>query len=105
LDTQDGLVTGNHIEFPHVTLKVPNLKLAGQVLDHYGRPLPGAQVAMRENEGQIGCTVTTDSQGYFVFNAVCAGPASLYAWYHGFYGFHVVHPTYGGDMDALIKER
>jgi protocatechuate 3,4-dioxygenase beta subunit len=65
-------------EFTNVILKTADRKIAGRVLGPDGAPVPGARVGVQDH-GQPLDNITADTNGYFCFEAVCEGPAQLYA--------------------------
>ena len=89
----------DHFEFPAVTLKLANLKLAGRVLGTDGKPAAGVQIWMR-GEGQPNGNAMTDTDGRFSFDAVCEGAISLNANSKGLSGNY---EGVGGDTNAVIR--
>jgi protocatechuate 3,4-dioxygenase beta subunit len=97
VDASDAKV--DHFEFPPVTLKLANLKLAGRVLGTDGKPAAGVQVWMH-GEGQPNGNTTTDTDGRFSFDAVCDGPISVNSNSKGFAGSY---DGVGGDTNVVIR--
>jgi protocatechuate 3,4-dioxygenase beta subunit len=89
----------DHYDFPPFVLQLANRKLAGRVLGVDGKPVPGVQVWMN-GEGQPNGNATTDADGQFVFDAVCAGPVQVSANGNGYSG---VAEAMGGDTKVVIR--
>jgi protocatechuate 3,4-dioxygenase beta subunit len=70
----------NHYTFPTILVKLANLKLAGRVLDSDGKPVAGAEVRFSGKGQPEWPTTKTDSEGNFVFDAVCEGEVQLSAF-------------------------
>jgi len=94
----------NRFEFPATVLKEAGRKLAGLVLGPDSKPLSRANVTM-QGEGQPNATVTSDTQGHFVFNAVAEGPVQLYANSQGAGGgyMNTSAQAQGGDTNVVIR--
>jgi len=78
----DALTHTNHYEFPAFVLNPADRKLAGQVLDSNLKPLPGASVWIASPTQPDISPITTDAQGNFMFDAVCAGSLRLFVMGH-----------------------
>ena len=89
----------DHYDFPPLVLKLANLKLAGRVLGADGKPAAGVQVWMN-GDGQPNGNATTDADGRFVYDAVCAGPITVSANGKGSYGSA---DAVGGDTNVVIR--
>ena len=63
----------NHYEFPTFVLKHADRILAGRVLDSDGKPVAGAKVDFRGVGQPQNLKTKTDSDGKFLFDAVCDG--------------------------------
>jgi protocatechuate 3,4-dioxygenase beta subunit len=108
LDAQPSQTSTNHFAFPPVVLKASNLKLTGRVLNFDGTPMSGIQVDV----GGVGQNVeyaTTDAQGRFTFNSVCAGPIQISADANRnnsarmAYDLTASTSAQGGDSNAVIQ--
>ncbi len=71
----------NSYEFPNLVLKRADHQLAGRVVDNHGKPLVGTRVSFNgagqpQNDG-----TNTDSDGKFLFDAVCDGSLKVFASY------------------------
>ena len=66
-------------EFPTVTMRRGNLKLAGKVLDAEGNPVAGMRVMVMPTGGQGSDSTTTDEKGIFKFEHVLPGAVSVMA--------------------------
>jgi hypothetical protein len=75
----------NRIELLPFVFKLPDRKLAGQVVDEEEKPVPGLQVVL-QGEGQFFATARTDENGRFMFNAVREGNLRLSASRQKSYG-------------------
>ena len=89
----------DHYDFPPLTLKLANLKLAGRVLGASGTPAAGVQVWMN-GEGQPNGNAMTDTDGRFAYDAVCAGPVMISANAQGANGSV---EAMGGDTNVVIR--
>jgi protocatechuate 3,4-dioxygenase beta subunit len=89
----------DHYDFPPVILKIADRRLAGRVLGTNGAPVAGVNVWMN-GEGQPNGNATTDANGRFSYDAVCAGPVSVNANYKGSYGSA---DAMGGDTNIVIR--
>jgi protocatechuate 3,4-dioxygenase beta subunit len=89
----------DHYDFPPLVLKLADRKLAGRVLGADGKPAPGVNVWMN-GEGQPNGNATTDADGRFAFDAVCAGPISVSANGSGHSGSA---DAMGGDTNVVIR--
>jgi uncharacterized GH25 family protein len=67
----------NVFEMPPIALRIPNLILAGQVVDGKDKPVPGAHVQIASND-QPQSSTQTDTKGRFKFK-VCEGTVRMYA--------------------------
>ncbi|MGD0816705.1 MAG: carboxypeptidase-like regulatory domain-containing protein [Verrucomicrobiota bacterium] len=67
--------------FPPFVLKPANYKLAGRVLDNNGKPLAGTRVSFAGPGQPQDSSTNTESEGRFVFDAVCEGPIKIFASY------------------------
>jgi len=74
----EGLSKPGRLELPAVVLRVADRQLAGVVLGADGKPAAAAEVRIQGN-GQVATNTTTDDEGRFLFDAVCAGPVMLNA--------------------------
>ncbi|HEY1661794.1 MAG TPA: carboxypeptidase regulatory-like domain-containing protein [Verrucomicrobiae bacterium] len=92
-------LTADHFDLPPLVLKPANRKLAGRVLDAKGKPAAGVQIWM-QGEGQPNGNATTDSDGRFIFDAVCEGPVNISANLKGAYGSS---QAMGGDTNVVIR--
>jgi protocatechuate 3,4-dioxygenase beta subunit len=88
----------DHYDFPPVTLKLADRKLAGRVLGTDGKPVAGAQVWIN-GDGQPSGNAQTDKDGRFSFD-VCEGPISVTA--NGS-GSSANTQTRGGDTNAVVR--
>jgi protocatechuate 3,4-dioxygenase beta subunit len=91
--------TADHYDFPPLILKLADRKLAGRVLGANGKPVAAVQVWMN-GDGQPNGNSTTDADGRFAFDAVCAGPISVMANGDGYSGQADV---VGGDTNVVIR--
>jgi protocatechuate 3,4-dioxygenase beta subunit len=89
----------DHYDFPPLILKLANRKLAGRVMGANSKPVAGVQVWMN-GEGQPNGNATTDADGRFAFDAVCAGPVSVSANGNGYSGSM---DAMGGDTNVVIR--
>jgi protocatechuate 3,4-dioxygenase beta subunit len=89
----------DHYDFPPLTLKQANLKLAGRVLGPNGTPAAGVQVWMN-GDGQPNGNAMTDADGRFAYDAVCAGPVMVSANAQGANGSV---EAMGGDTNVVIR--
>jgi protocatechuate 3,4-dioxygenase beta subunit len=89
----------NHYDFPPLILKLADRKLAGRVLGVNGKPAAGVQVWMN-GEGQPNGNATTDADGRFAFDAVCAGPLMVSANGNG---SSASADAMGGDTNLVIR--
>ena len=89
----------DHYDFPPLVVKLADRKLAGRVLGTNGKPVAGAQIFM-QGEGQPNGNATTDADGRFVYDAVCAGPVTVSANMKGAYGSA---QAMGGDTNMVIR--
>ena len=89
----------DHHDFPPLIVKLADRKLAGRVLGTDGKPVAGVQVWMN-GEGQPNGNTTTDADGRFVYDAVCAGPVTVNANLKGAYGSAA---AVGGDTNVVIR--
>ena len=85
----------DHYEFPALALEKADRVLAGQVLDLDGKPVPGATVNLSGKGQPEWPTAMTDLKGHFVFNDMCEGKVSLYA-----YAYIGDVPGYGVSMSS-----
>jgi protocatechuate 3,4-dioxygenase beta subunit len=96
----------NRLVLPPFTLKVANLKLAGQVVDADGQPVAGARV-MLQGEGQPPGSATTDAKGRFAYESVCEGEVVLSVTGRNgrFGGLSTRARTQarGGDTNVVVK--
>src|SRR5262249_36747951 len=88
------------LEFPAITLKLANRKLAGKVLDKDGKPAVGVQVYFNGEGQPPTSSVQTDAKGQFSFNAVCEGPLNVQANAGGSFGNT---EAMGGDTNVTIR--
>jgi hypothetical protein len=91
----------NRFEFP-VVLKMADRKLAGQVLDPDGKPVPRIQVSL-QGEGQPNLSARTDAGGRFAFAGVCEGPVQLRANSTNYFGMTGDVQAQGGDTNVVIR--
>ncbi len=70
-------------EFPAFVLKRAERKLAGRVLGPGEKPVAGAEVSFSGQGQREPPTTKTDSDGRFVFDAVCEGEVYLHARSYG----------------------
>ena len=89
----------DHYDFPPLILKLADRKLAGRVLGVNGKPAAGVQVWMN-GDGQPNGNATTDADGRFAFDAVCAGPLSVSANGNG---SSASADAMGGDTNVVIR--
>jgi hypothetical protein len=75
-------------------------RVQGQVFDLMGRPIPGAQISLKD-DGAAACQIKTDDEGKFRFDKVS-----------GLHGFKVEAPGFdsaaidldvGGDVQSLLR--
>ena len=100
---QAGDTQTTRFEFPTAILKVADRTIAGQVLGPDSKPVAGANVNMQGN-GQPFGTTTTDAKGHFAFDAVCEGPAQLYAnSQNGGNFMNGNAQVQGGDTNVVIR--
>lgn len=104
IEAQAGETKTNRFNFPVVVLKAADRKLAGQVLGPDGKPFPRASVNV-QGEGQRYTNTTTDAEGRFVFDAVCEGPARLFANSQGAGGnyLNAQLEAQAGDTNVVIR--
>jgi protocatechuate 3,4-dioxygenase beta subunit len=90
-------------DFPAVTLRLADRKLAGQVLGPDGKPVADANVST-QGDGQPTLTARTDATGHFSFAAVGEGPVTLNANSQGgARGYlNASIQAQGGDTNAVI---
>ena len=107
----------NRYTFPTFVLKHADKKLAGRVLGENGNPLVGVEVSFsgkgqpmnsKDKWGQqLFCNTTSDSKGYFSFDAVCDGPLRVYVTPHDnryYNGSGMQYQdTHGGDTNIVIR--
>ena len=91
--------TADHYDFPTLVLKLANRRLAGRVLGANGAPVVGAQIWMH-GDGQPNGNAISDTDGRFVFDAVCEGPLSVSANQKGAYA---EAQALGGDTNVVIR--
>jgi len=89
----------DHYDFPPLILKRADRKLAGRVLGTNGQAAAGVQVWMN-GEGQPNGNTTTDTDGRFSYEAVCAGPVSVSANGNG---FSASTEAMGGDTNLVLR--
>jgi len=89
----------DHYNFPPLTVKLADRKLAGRVLGTNGAPVAGVQIWLR-GEDQPNNNATTDADGRFVFDAVCAGPVTVSANLKGAYASA---DAMGGDTNVVLR--
>ncbi|MGO8766537.1 MAG: carboxypeptidase regulatory-like domain-containing protein [Limisphaerales bacterium] len=89
----------DHYDFPPLTLKLANLKLAGRVLGTDGKPVAGANIFMN-GDGQPNGNAITDADGRFTFDAVCDGELNVSANMNGMNGQTT---AMGGDTNIVIR--
>jgi uncharacterized GH25 family protein len=64
----------------NVEITVPDTRIAGEVVDDEGKPIPGAQVTALRNDSKARTSrLTTDKSGQFLFRGLPAGDVSLMA--------------------------
>jgi len=107
MEVTPGAAKTTSFQFPPVVLERANLKLAGMVVDHFGDPVGGIELMMRDflrpGAGQPDTIATTDAQGRFTFNDACKGPAVLCIIERGpkvYYNCQT--DAKGGDTDVLV---
>lgn len=88
-----------HYDFPPLILKLADRKLAGRVWGADGQPAAGVQVWMNGEDQPYGNT-TTDADGRFAYDAVCAGPISVSASGNG---HSASAEAMGGDTNVVIR--
>jgi hypothetical protein len=100
----------NSYEFPIFILKSANQKLAGVVTDDLGRPLARTEVRFSGTGQPADCKTNADSQGRFVFDAVCGGKVYLSAlWSDEPTGRHLSYRSsmgmsaQAGDTNIILK--
>jgi protocatechuate 3,4-dioxygenase beta subunit len=89
----------DHYDFPPLIVKLADRKLAGRVLGTNDAPVAGVQIYM-QGEGQPYGNAITDTDGRFVFDAVCEGGVSVTANFKGSYGQAQAN---GGDTNVVIR--
>ena len=96
----------NRLLLPPFTLKVANLKLAGQVVDADGQPVAGVRVTL-QGDGQTPGSAITDAKGHFAYDSVCQGEVVLSVASRNRRGGR---PSYqgraqarGGDTNVVVK--
>ncbi len=89
----------NQIELPPFVFKLPDRKLAGQVVDEDEKPAAGLQVNL-QGEGQFFASARTDENGRFAFDAVCEGPVRLVTSRQKTYASATVE---SGDTNVLLR--
>jgi len=87
---------------PTINLKLANMKLEGQVVDGSDKPLSGAMVQISGTD-QPNDNVTSDSKGHFVFNHVCEGPITVFAYNQFGGGASGNAQAQGGDVNVTVK--
>jgi hypothetical protein len=92
----------NRLAIPPFVLKRADQFVAGQALGPDGQPLLGATILL-QGPGQQTRTTTSDSQGRFVFNDVCAGEVSFLANY--MLTSPGLIPAQAGDTNVVIRLR
>jgi hypothetical protein len=88
----------NHMELPPIVLKVADQRVAGQVVFEDGKPAYGVQLTVT-GDGQQFLTTTSSINGSFVFNSICEGSLSIYAFSPAVCGRIL---TISGETNALI---
>lgn len=93
---------GTSVTVEPIVLQTADRRLSGQVVDVDGKGLATVNLHCY-GEGQPTLTGTTDNEGRFVFDAVCAGPISISANYNqaGNYLYGNVR-TEGGAQDVKV---
>ena len=89
----------NRIELPPFVFKLPDRKLAGQVVDEEEKPAAGLQVTL-QGEGQFFASARTDENGRFTFGAVCDGAVRLMASRQKAYASATVE---AGETNVLLR--
>jgi len=87
------------VELDPVELSPANLTLAGQVLDADENPVPRVNVTL-QGEGQPFTRAQTDSEGRFLFEHTCQGPAQLFANGSGSFGSA---SGAGGETNVIVR--
>jgi protocatechuate 3,4-dioxygenase beta subunit len=90
-------------EFPAVTMRRGNLKLAGKVLDAEGKPAAGMRVSVSPIGGQASDSTTTDGKGNFRFEHILPGTVTVTA--SGGQGVFGSGSGRGGDTNMEVRLR
>ncbi|MGD1084548.1 MAG: carboxypeptidase regulatory-like domain-containing protein [Verrucomicrobiota bacterium] len=97
-NVQETQTLSTHFDLPPFVLKFANLKLAGQVLDADGQPVPAVRVGISGKE-QVLTNVLADATGHFSA-VVCEGSVNASARAQGAYGSA---QTVGGDTNLIVR--
>jgi len=103
-DVQASQTRTTRFDFPVAVLRATDLKLAGTVLGPDSKPVPGATVFIGGG-GQPTTNTTTDADGRFAFDAVCAGRIALRARGQGRAGdaLEGIAAPQGGDTNVVVR--